>query len=85
MTDFDADNFIRTRYGISDPIALAWITGITGGIVVAMIASLVAYSGGSLSAVPAPNPSALYQTVPVGPTTTPPESPSVISRRDETI
>ena len=78
MTDFDADNFIRTRYGISDPIALAWITGITGGIVVAVIVSLVAYSGGNLSAVPAPNPSALYQTVPVAPTTVParpPESP----------
>ena len=71
MTDFDADNFIRTRYGISDPLALAWITGITGGIVVAMIVSLVAYSGGYLSAVPAPNPSALYQAVPVAPTTPP--------------
>jgi hypothetical protein len=78
MTDFDADSFIRTRYGISDPIVLAWITGITGGIVVAVIVSLVAYSGGILSAVPAPNPSALYQTVPVAPTTVPeppPESP----------
>ena len=71
MTDFDADNFIRTRYGISDPIAQAWIAGITGGIVVAVIITVVAYSGGNLSSVPAPNPSALYQTVPVAPTTVP--------------
>jgi hypothetical protein len=76
MTDFDADNFIRTRYGVSDPIVLAWITGVTGGIVVAVIVSLVAYSGGNLSTVPAPNPSALYQTVPIAPPTVPPaESP----------
>jgi hypothetical protein len=73
MTDFDADNFIRTRYGISDPIAQAWITGITGGIVVAVIVSLVAYSAGNLSAVPAPNPSALYQTAPTTAPGPPPE------------
>ena len=75
MTDFDADNFIRTRYGISDPIAQAWIVGVTGGIVVAVIVSLIAYSDGNLSAVPALNPSALYQTMPIAPTTPPPESP----------
>ena len=71
MTDSDADNFIRTRYGISDPIAQTWMTGITGGIVVAVIITAVAYSGGNLSSVPAPIPSALYQTVPVAPASTP--------------
>jgi hypothetical protein len=82
MTDLDGDTFVRS--GNSDSVALAWITGITGGIVVAVIVSLfvavivslVGYSGANLSAVPAPNPSALYQTVPVAPTPAPPpESP----------
>jgi hypothetical protein len=44
MTDFDAVNFIRRGYGNSDPIAQAWIAGVTGGIVVAAIISVVAYS-----------------------------------------
>jgi hypothetical protein len=56
MTDFDAYNFIRRGYGNSDPVAQAWIAGVTGGIVVAVIVSTVAYSG--------------YQTVPQLPLTT---------------
>jgi hypothetical protein len=71
MTDFGADNFIRRRYGISDPIAQAWITGVTGGIVVAVIVSVIAYSGGNLSSVLAPNPSAVYQTAPAPPAEAP--------------
>jgi hypothetical protein len=35
MTDFDADNFIRP--GNPDSIVQAWMVGITGGIVVAVI------------------------------------------------
>jgi hypothetical protein len=44
MTDFDADNFMRPRFVSSDPIAQAWMAGITGGVVVAVIISVVAYS-----------------------------------------
>lgn len=44
MTDFDADTFMRPGYRNSDPIAQAWITGILGGVVVAVIISVVAYS-----------------------------------------
>jgi len=56
MTDFDADNLIRPRYGNFDPIAQAWMAGITGGVVVAVIISVVAYSD--------------YQSVPQLPLTT---------------
>ena len=35
MTDFDADNFIPP--GNRDSIVQAWMVGITGGIVVAVI------------------------------------------------
>jgi len=56
MTDFGADNFIRSAYVNSDPVAQAWIAGVTGGIVVAVIISVVAYSD--------------YQTVPQLPLTT---------------
>ena len=35
MTDFDADTFVRTQN--SDPIAQAWMKGILGGLVVALI------------------------------------------------
>ena len=73
MTDFDADNFIRP--GNPDSIVQAWMVGITGGIVVAVIITVVAYSGGDLSSVPAPNPGAEYQTLPIAPTTAPPELP----------
>jgi len=74
MTDFDVDNFIRTRYGISDPIAQAWITGITGGIVVAAIVSMVAYYH---TAPPPPLTPTVYETLPVLPLmpTPPPEAP----------
>jgi len=77
MTDFDADNLIRPGHRISEPIAQAWIAGVTGGIVVAVIVSLVAYSSGNLSAVPAPNPSAVYQTVPIASTTAPAPPPEL--------
>jgi len=43
MTDFDADNLIRPGHGISDPIALAWMKGILGGLLVALILSVVVY------------------------------------------
>ena len=43
MTDFDAHNFMRPRFVSSDPIAQAWMAGITGGVVVAVIISVVAY------------------------------------------
>ena len=44
MTDFGADNFIRRGYGNSDPIVQAWMTGVTCGIIVAVIISAIAYS-----------------------------------------
>jgi hypothetical protein len=56
MTDFGADNFIRSRYVNLDSIAQAWMAGITGGVVVAVIISVVAYSD--------------YQSVPQLPLTT---------------
>ena len=43
MTDFDADNFIRPAHGISDPIALAWMKGLLGGLLVALILGVVVY------------------------------------------
>jgi hypothetical protein len=43
MRDFDADNFIRPGYGNIDPIVQAWMVGITGGIIVAVIVSTVVY------------------------------------------
>jgi hypothetical protein len=41
MTDFGI--FMRPGYRNSDPIAQAWITGILGGLVVAVIVSVVVY------------------------------------------
>jgi hypothetical protein len=59
----------------ADCIVQAWMVDTTGGIVVAVIITVVAYSGGDLSSVPAPNPGAEYQTLPIAPTTAPPELP----------
>jgi hypothetical protein len=44
MTYFGADRLMRPGYRSFDPIAQAWITGVTGGLVVAVVISVVAYS-----------------------------------------
>ena len=69
MTDFDADKFIRLGYGNPDPIVQAWMVGITGGIVVAVLVSLVAYLDYQM--VPqlplTTTPTGVYDTQPVAP------------------
>jgi len=70
MTDFDADNFVRS--GNSDPIAQAWMKGILGGLLAALILSLVVYYD---TTPPSPLAPIVYETQPVLPVmpTPPPE------------
>jgi hypothetical protein len=69
MTDFDADNLMRPGYRNSDPIAQAWITGVIGGLVVAVVISGVAYS--EYHTVPqlplTTSPTGIFETQPVLP------------------
>ena len=69
MTDFDADNFVRSGYRNLDPIAQAWITGVTGGILVAAVISVVAYSNNqTVPQVPlTTSPTGIFETLPVLP------------------
>jgi hypothetical protein len=68
MTVFDAHNIIRPRYVNSDPIAQAWIAGVTGGIVVAMIISVVAYSDQPVPQLPlTTTATSVFETQPVLP------------------
>jgi hypothetical protein len=64
MTDFDADNFIRPGHGISDPNAPAWMKGILGGLLVALILSAVVYYD---TTPPSPLAPIVYETQPLLP------------------
>lgn len=78
MTDFGAH--LRPGYRNLDPIAHAWMRGIMGGLVVAVILSVVAYS--DYRTVPqlplATTPTSVFEPQPVLPgMPVPPEAPKL--------
>jgi hypothetical protein len=74
MTDFDHD--MPPGYGYSEAApsnAPAWVLGIV--IVTLLLGVFLTYSAHNSGTLPAPNPSAVYQTMPVGPPTAPAHPP----------